>query len=93
MKKLIFLIMLLFISCTAVTVPKTSVYTKDQILEIGINEVKRVYGLDIDKENTAIFKSGYGEWKIVLYSPTNHIFVLINEDGSIKSVEMKDYIQ
>ena len=93
MKKLIFLIMLLFLSCTAATVPKTSMYTKDQIAEIGIKEVKRVYGLDIAREDTAIFKSGYGEWKIVLYSPTNPIFVLINEDGSIKSVEMKDYIQ
>ena len=93
MKKLIFLIMLIFISCTAVTVPKTSMYTKDQIVEIGIKEVKRTYGLDIDRKDTAIFKSGYGEWKVVLYSPANPIFVLINEDGTIKSVEMKDYIQ
>ena len=93
MKKLIFLIMLLFISCTTVTVPKTSIYTKEQIVEIGIKEVKRVYNLDIDSKDTAVFKSGYGEWKVVLYSATNPVFVIINEDGTVKSVEMKDYIQ
>lgn len=93
MKKLIFLIMLFFISCTTTTVPKTSVYTKDQIVEMGIKEVKRTYGLDIDRKDVAIFKTGYGDWKVVLYSATNPIFVMIDEDGTIKSIEMKDYIQ
>ena len=93
MKKLIFLLMLFFMSCTTVTVPKTSMYTKDQIVEIGIEEVRKTYGLDIDKKDVAVFKSGYGQWKVVLYSATNPIFVMIDENGAVKSVEMKDYIQ
>ena len=93
MKKLIFLIMLLFISCTTATVPKTSMLTREQIVEIGIEEVRKTYGMDIDKKDTAIFKSGYGEWNVVLYGMSNPVFVLINEDGTVKSVEMRDYVQ
>jgi hypothetical protein len=92
MKKIIFIIMLLFVSCTTTTVPKASMYTKDEIVDIGIKEVKRTHGLDIDRKDTAVMKSGYGLWKVVIYSATNPIFVLIDENGTVKSVEVKDYI-
>lgn len=92
MKKLIFLIAILFVSCTTATVPKTSLYTKDQIVDIGIEEVRRTQGLDIDRKDVAVMKSGYGLWKVILYSATNPVFVMINENGVVESIEIKDYI-
>lgn len=93
MKKIsILIIFLLIISCTTTVVPKESQLSKEQIINIGIKEINDKFGILINEEDTAITKSGYGLWKIVLYGNRNPYFLEIDENGNIKKTEKKDYI-
>ena len=93
MKKISILIMFLFfISCTTTVVPKASELSKEEIINIGIKESDSKFGILINEQDTAITKSGYGLWKIVLYGDRNPYFVEIDENGNIKKTEKKDYI-
>ena len=92
MKKIgILIISLLIISCTTTTVPKKSSLSKAEIIKISIEEVKNKYGILINEKDTAFTKSGYGIWEVVSYGDLNPYFVEIDETGSIKKTEIKDY--
>lgn len=94
MKKIIFLgVVFFFVSCTtADIVSKTSMYTKDEIINKSIERVRTDYGLEIEREDVGIMKTGYGVWKVILYGAKNPIFIMIDENGIIQSEEMRDYI-
>ena len=94
MKKLLLLIvLLLFVSCTTTSVKQDSIsYTKDEIIEIGINAVEKEYNIIIERKDVSLMKVGYGLWKLVLYGMTNPIFVEIDESGVVQKIEMRDYI-
>lgn len=93
MKKIIFSgVLLLLVSCTTANVTKTSIYTKDQMIDKSIERVRKDYGIEIDRKDVGIMKTGYGVWKVILYGMMNPIFVMIDEKGVIQNVEVKDYI-
>ena len=38
-----------------------------------------------------IYKKGYRDWKVVLYSEENYYLLEVSEDGNIISIEKKEY--
>ena len=44
-------------------------------------------------KNVGIYKRGYRNWKIILYSENNFYLVYMTEDGKVISIEKKEYIK
>lgn len=84
-KKLSFLLFLLFISCNRLT--PLSKYSIDEIKNISKNFVFKEFKENIPNTRMRIHKKGYGKWYILLYGNFYNYYIEIDEMGNIINYE------
>jgi len=93
-KYLIFLMMILLVSCSSLgkrTVAESEIVSKDIVVERGIEEVSSKFGEEVSRKNIGVYKRGYRNWKLVMYGTNNYYIVNVAEDGKIVSSSKEDY--
>ena len=93
-KHLIFLMMILLVSCSSLgkrTVAESEIVSKDIVVERGIEEVCSKFGEEVSRKNIGVYKRGYRNWKLVMYGTNNYYIVNVAEDGKIVSSSKEDY--
>lgn len=93
-KHLIFLMMILLVSCSSLgkrTVAESEIVSKDIVVERGIEEVSSKFGEEVSRKNIGVYKRGYRNWKLVMYGANNYYIVNVAEDGKIVSSSKEDY--
>jgi len=61
-KHLIFLMMILLVSCSSLgkrTVAESEIVSKDIVVERGIEEVSSKFGEEVSRKNIGVYKRGY----------------------------------
>ena len=93
-KHLIFLMMILLVSCSSLgkrTVAESEIVSKDIVVERGIEEVSSKFGEEVSRKNIGVYKRGYRNWKSAMYGTNNYYIVNVAEDGKIVSSSKEDY--
>ena len=93
---LFLIIFIFFLSCSSVgkrVVSESEVLTRTEIIQRSIEKVEENYNEINQHKNVGIYKRGYRDWKIILYSENNFYLVYMTEDGKVISIEKKEYIK
>ena len=93
-KHLIFLMMILLVSCSSLgkrTVAESEIVSKDIVVERGIEEVSSKFGEEVSRKNIVVYKRGYINWKLFMYWTNKYYIVNVAEDGKIVSSSKEDY--
>lgn len=93
-KELLLAAFALTVGCSSVgnpAVPVEKAVSRDIVVNNGIAEVARKYGDIVEFENVGIYKNGFRDWKVILYSDSNYYVVIVREDGKIISSQKKRY--
>ena len=93
-KSVIIILFIFILSCSSVgkrIIPDSEVLSRSEIIQKSIEKVENNYNDIILKKNVGIYKKGYRDWKVVLYSEENYYLLEVSEDGNIISIEKKEY--
>lgn len=94
-RNLLFTFLFIFaLSCSSVgkrVVPDSEVLPRNEIIQRSIEKVRQDYNEEILSKNVGIYKKGYRNWKVILYSENNYYLLYMTEDGKTVSLERRDY--
>lgn len=93
-KKVLLFLFVFCLGCSSVgkqTVPEEKVVSRDVVINNGIAEISKKYGDIIEFENVGLYKNGFRDWKVILYSDSNYYVAIIREDGKIISSKKHRY--
>ena len=89
-------IIMIFLGCSSVgkrVVPESEVLSRREIIQRSIEKVERDFNEAIPPKNVGIYKKGYRDWKVILYSKGSFYLIYMAEDGEVISIEKKDYVK
>ena len=95
LKKIIIILCFgILISCSSVgkrVIPDSAVVSRDTVVANSIAEIKRKFNEEVAPGNVGLYKKGFRNWKVILYSSNSYYQVFVTEDGKIVSSERMNY--
>ena len=95
-QNLFLFIIIFFLGCSSVgkrVVPESEVLSRREIIQRSIGKVERDFNETISPKNVGIYKKGYRDWKVILYSEGGFYLIYMAENGEIISTEKRNYIK